>query len=145
MTQFLVLLYAALDTLAWLASPDSEATGKGFQDWTDRYLLPDSSLPCTSADLWGARCGVLHTHGAESRSSASGKARQIWYYGRDRSKQHIEEAMSGRADIVAVRTVDLIEAFAKAAKRFSDDLGRDPELASRAQAKVTRWLQWVPA
>src|SRR5438045_609045 len=63
----LVLLYAAIDIVASLES--GKASGSAFMAWSDKYLLQGTSLPCTASDLYGARCGILHTLSAESNMS----------------------------------------------------------------------------
>src|SRR4051812_2144145 len=76
----LVLLYTAIDVAAWLSNDDPTArVGKRFMAWVDQYLLKAKPLPCTSADLYAARCGVVHTLTADSDLSDQGKARRICY------------------------------------------------------------------
>lgn len=142
--QLLVLLYAGIDTLGWLATTSDWATGESFKKWVDRYMLPDGPLTCTSEDLWAARNGLLHTATAKSKLTAHGKARQIWYYGKERSEKFLSSKIAGRTDIVAVRTVDLIEAFANGAIRFTKALEKDPQLAARVNQRAALWLRWMP-
>jgi hypothetical protein len=76
----LIVLYSAIDITAWLANDDTSAgVGKRYMAWVDQYLLKAKPMSCTSADLYAARCGVLHTLTAESDMNAKGKARQIAY------------------------------------------------------------------
>lgn len=79
---FLVIVYSTIDTFGFLNAPvgQTEATGDSFRAWTGRYLLPRAMDPYTPEDLWGARCGVLHTFGTASRWARQGKARQLQYY-----------------------------------------------------------------
>lgn len=142
--QLLVLLYAGIDTLGWLGTTGDWATGESFKKWVDRYMLPDSPLTCTSEDLWAARNGLLHTATAKSKLTARGKGRQIWYYGKEPSKKFLSSKIAGRTDIVAVRTIDLIEAFGNGAVRFTKALGKDPQLAARVNQRAALWLRWVP-
>ena len=60
-TESLVLLYAGIDALAWLALPSGDVNGSDFVKWVNTYLLPDSGLQCTAEDIWAARCGLLHS------------------------------------------------------------------------------------
>src|SRR5262245_17794796 len=63
----LLLLYSGVDSLGWLyAKDESERPGRRFTKFVDRFLLPGSKLNCNSADLWAARCAVLHTMTADS-------------------------------------------------------------------------------
>jgi hypothetical protein len=99
-SQLLILLYSAVDTLAWLEAPNADVTRKDFIAWADRYLLRQSSLECTAEDLYGARCGLLHTHGPDSGRARSGLARQIWYYTKERSHDFLLRQIGTRTDIV---------------------------------------------
>jgi hypothetical protein len=140
----LTVLYAGIDTLAWLDTSHAWATGDDFKAWVDRYLLPGSGLRCTAHDFWAARCGLIHTRTAESRDMVKGGARQVWYYGRGRSERLLRQITKRRSDVVAVRIVSLITAFGKGSVRFANDIDRDPVRAERVKAKATKWLQWMP-
>lgn len=143
-SQVLVLLYSAIDTLGWLATASDRASADSFREWVDTYMLPGSSLSCTADDLWGARNGVFHTATPESTLSTQGKARQLWYYGEDRSADFLSMRIAGRTDIVGVRTLDLVEAFANGATRFAETVSRDSALAARVNQRAALWLKRVP-
>jgi hypothetical protein len=143
-TQALILLYSAIDTLAWLGTP-GDTTRTAFREWVDQYVLSGSSLACTSEDLYSARCGLLHTHTAESSSMARRNARQIWYWTGEKSRQLLEHEVGNRTDVVLVRVSDLVAAVAKGGERFVGDLAQDPARAALAQQKARLWLAWVPA
>jgi hypothetical protein len=75
----LVLLYSAIDVAAWLSNDDPNAgVGKRFMGWVDRYLLKAKPLHCTAADLYSARCGLVHTLTSDSDMSDKRKARRVW-------------------------------------------------------------------
>ena len=58
----LILIYAGIDSIAWLGAENvSGPVGVRFMAWVDRYLLTAKPLACTSADLYSARCGILHS------------------------------------------------------------------------------------
>ncbi len=144
-TQALILLYSAIDTMSWLDTPNPHTTATAFRQWVDQYLLPNPRLPCTSADLYSARCGLLHTHTAESASTIAGSAREIWYWTGKESLDLLKYQAAGRTDVTFVRFSDLVEAFADAAERFAMALDQHPTRAKAAQDKARRWLAWVPA
>lgn len=141
--QALVVLYAAIDNLAWLGSEGDEITGKTFIEWVERYMVPGSPLPCNGMELYAARCALLHTGTAESRLSRRRAARQIWYYGSGRSQEFLNQEITDRTDVVGVRVVELVEAFAGGATRFADALAADDTLGNRARERAKLWLQWV--
>ncbi len=79
-TPSLVLLYTAIDITSWLRYGDSiKKVGDRFRKWTDTYILPYLKSKCSSSDIYGARCGILHTFSAESILSNKGAAKQILY------------------------------------------------------------------
>ncbi|WP_122386807.1 hypothetical protein [Pseudomonas syringae group genomosp. 7] len=82
--QALILMYSTMDSLGLLLStPDQKyATGKTFKAWAGAYFLPHANpeLDVTANDLWGARCGVLHTFTAEFNEEQLKGTRQVQYY-----------------------------------------------------------------
>ncbi|MBI5934972.1 MAG: hypothetical protein HY867_14800 [Chloroflexi bacterium] len=143
MTQLLIILYSAIDTMAWVGLPSGDITRKGFKDWVNHYLLPGTPLQCTADDLYSARCGILHSHTSESSDTSKGAARQIWYYGKEKSKKYIFDQIGNRTDVVAVRVVDLILAFGDGAFRHIEDIAKDSEKSKIALERATKWLGWI--
>lgn len=143
MTQLLVLLYSAIDTMAWVSLAEGDVERKDFKEWVEQYLLRESSLPCTADDLYSARCGLVHTNTAESSSTNKGAARQIWYFGKGASEEFLKTQIGDRTDVVAVRVVDLILAFSDGAFRCIEDLMQNSRRNTIALEKINRWLAWV--
>src|SRR4051794_40413015 len=58
----LILLYSCIDIMANLDLPRSLQEGRrtDFIRWAEEYLLEESDLPCSGAELYAARCGLLH-------------------------------------------------------------------------------------
>jgi len=77
----LILLYSGIDAMAWLDRPlnQPDVHPDDFIEWIDKYLLPTSDLPCNSADLYGARCGLLHSHTGDSRKHRELKVKKLFY------------------------------------------------------------------
>ena len=144
----LVLMYTALDVFGSLLRPESEDDTKGdyFRKWVDDYMLSHCRVPYSAADLWGARCGLLHTHTAASRDSRHGKARQLHYY---RANVPLpvatQQAMKAAddEDRLFVDVDGLHSAFVAASHRFLTAVEPDSELKKRVlhhSAKVFgRW------
>ena len=130
----LLMLYASIDIMASLNRPESQSEVKSsdFIEWADRYLLCGTQLECSPEDLYGARCGLLHTYIAESRSSRVGEAKQIWY-ACDAFTAEEYWAWIDQADVppvVAVHVDDLFAAFRFAVERFKHRLLSDPRKAN---------------
>lgn len=77
----LVLMYALIDAMAWLSRDPAreDVTREDFIAWCDRYLLVPPDPACSGVDLYAARCGIVHSHVAESRLMRDGQARPLWY------------------------------------------------------------------
>jgi hypothetical protein len=136
----LALIYCGIDVFAALNRPAAQAgtTRHDFIEWCNRYLLPGNSLACTAADLYAARCAILHTYTSKSSHTRSGKARQIIYAWGKRSAKELQQIidLTGKSTHVAVHIETLAHAFEKAVHAFLHealaDTHRAPTLESRA-------------
>ena len=88
---FLIVLYSSIDTAGYLNAPKNicSASSATFKPWVEKFFIPHIKEQVTSADLWSARCAVLHTFSTVSDLSRSGKARQIQYYQGDPNKPEL--------------------------------------------------------
>jgi hypothetical protein len=136
----LVLMLMFIDACAWLARPTNRAdvTFADFVAWTEKYLLPDSRLECTAAELYGARCGLLHSLTGESQLHRRKKIRKISW---SRANGHdvytlIQKRMHEKFLPVAVGIDHLFWALGKALNNFGEDFETDGELAKRVADRV---------
>lgn len=142
-TQGLVVLYSAIDTLAWVNLPSGDVTRTVFKDWVDRYMLSTYPLPCTAEELYAARCALLHSHSAESKSSREGNARQIFYYGKDRSKEWIDSIVDGQTNVVVVRALDIKLSFGAGVQAFAMEVLTDISRAEQVRDRMRLWMTWI--
>lgn len=77
----LILIYSAIDFLAWLARPRAkdDVDRKQFIAWADRYIVAAGFSQCTATDLYSARCAHLHGNNFESSMTRKGDARAVLY------------------------------------------------------------------
>jgi tetratricopeptide (TPR) repeat protein len=77
----LALLYVGIDAFGALGRPvgKDRRVKEDFVQWADAFMVQPKGLPASGLELYGARCGVLHTLGAESQLSQMGKVRTIHY------------------------------------------------------------------
>ena len=133
----LVLLFAAIDQLAWVAGDKETIGNEGFKNWVQLYMIeknPELLSGATAADLWGARCGVLHTGAAESNDFRNGKASRIFYV------SNLGQVGSNDPTVLILSLEWLGTAFAAAIVWFLDDLQASPEKDRRAREKLSRML-----
>jgi len=145
----LILVYSAMDILASLSRPAhrDEAGRRGFIEWVKIYLLPGSKLTCTPEDLYGARCGLLHTYSAESRFSHEGKARQVYYAWGTADAEDLDATVgitSFRNLAVAVHIDELLIALKSGFQKFMKDVANDPERGQLVRMRVGKIFGPVP-
>jgi hypothetical protein len=135
----LTLLYSGIDVVASLEHTAS--TRYTFIKWVEEYLLKDATLPCTGADLYGARCGILHSFSAESELSKQGKARQIIYAWGTANAEDLASASKalGRNDC-AVHIRDLINALRVGSANYLEEIMLDPNREQKLKARANLWF-----
>lgn len=138
--QALIIFYSAIEALGLLDSESSNvrSTNKTFKNWAEKYLLTDQSLKFSSTDLWGARCGVLHTFMRESDLSREAKAKTLVYFSEKHPHVAAYEAATidiGKGEIIPVRLEQLVRAFYSGMSIFKADyeikISQDPTLDDR--------------
>lgn len=143
--QALVVLYSAVDTLAWVSVSTGDVTGADFCRWVDVYMKPQAQLACSAEDLYGARCALLHSGAAESKMSREGRANELWYVTSPHSVARLQayaQNAGNRAKIVYFTS--LVEAFANGVMQFSDDLASNPNRHAQCSDRIKRWVRFLP-
>ena len=142
----LLLVYTLIDIASWLDS-DEKSVKKRFIGWVDKYMLPNSTLQCSSLELYAARCGLLHNYSATSDLS-SNEVRRIFYAWRPSRAADLANlillntqilAKLGKEaveEIVAVQAEDIILALQTGVDKFLSDIAADSQSAQRAYAKA---------
>ena len=141
----LVLAYSLIDILASLSlSPGrDEVTGRDFAEWADKYVVPAGSPECTGADLYAARCGVLHSLTPDSRMSRRGEATRIvysWGVKRPYPRQKLEQHGIG---YVMLHVDTLCAAIDEAAATFWKEIEGNPERLALINGRADRLLRNV--
>ncbi|MCB2228650.1 MAG: hypothetical protein KQH53_18380 [Desulfarculaceae bacterium] len=139
----LVLLYSAIDILGWLDSSEEWASKKSFMAWANKYILIDNSLNCTDIELYGARCGLLHTFSPDSKLSKHGEVRRVAYAFAPAKVEELRrsiEAIEWSDKLVAVHVGDLYERWQIGVERFLEDLNKDQARKSKVYYKVSKFF-----
>lgn len=145
----LILVYSAMDILASLDRPPHkrEAGRQGFIDWVNTYLLPGSKLACSAEDLYGARCGLLHTYSAESQHTHEGKARQVFYGWGTAKVEELKaatEITSFKDRAVTVHVDDLLVALKSGFQKLMHEVVSDPVRGERVKQRAAKIFGPVP-
>lgn len=137
----LVLIYSGIDVLASLERQPSEGTKASFVRWCEDYLLKAKPLHCTGLELYGARCGVLHTFAAESDLSRSGQVREVIYAWGNANKEDLQAASMrlNRGD-VAIHLDDLVEAFRLGTAAYFEEVEQDSQRTTTIRTQAGVWL-----
>ena len=127
------LIYSGIDNLAWLTRDHDrpKVQRKDFVDFINKYLLPDPELTCTSAELYSARCGLLHCNTAESDISRSGKARCLIYTTGLSPEEEVYEHLrpESRGRHVVVHIGKLYKAYNKSIDKLNRRIGQESDFA----------------
>ena len=137
----LILIYSGIDIVASLEKSRGEGTASAFQRWANNYLLPEKNLGCSSKDLYGARCGIVHTFSAASDYSRSGKAREVvyaWGTASATNLRAISQAV-GR-DHIVLDVDELIKVFKNGVDRFFSELLEDPKRKALVAVNAGIWF-----
>jgi hypothetical protein len=143
----LMLLYAGIDVVAALERRPGEGTRTSFVRWVNSYMLKCRSLSCSALELYGARCGLLHTMAAESDLSRSGSVRQILYAWGTAMSQDLEKAslaLGSTHQYVSVHISDLIESYNEGVINYLKDVGTDEARLETVVSNAGIWVQHLP-
>jgi len=138
------LIYSAIDSLAALARPVGQAdtTKTEFLSWVDQFLLPSTGLACTAKDIYGARCGVLHTYSPDSATRRKGAAKALVYYWRSGPAADAEVPLPKDTIVIAIE--DLFSAFKNAVDKFFKEISSDDNLWQRVEYNRKELLCYKP-
>jgi hypothetical protein len=142
----LVLIYSGFDTFGLLAASPAvlDATGDTFKQWCEKYILPRIKSvegdPVTALDLWGARCGILHTSTPLSKLEREGKAHQIWY--QFVGKAGMNFIMDSKLPPLGLDIQNLALAFKEGGIACITDIHQDAAAFQIADARAQHFLRW---
>jgi len=121
-----ILMLSAIDAMAFLVIPESQqdVRAEDFITWADQYIRFPGKEQLTGADLYGARCAMLHSFGAQSRMSRNGQCRVILWM--DKAVPPIIFRPEVQPGYVMVSIPALRDALFEGMDRFLVNLYKDP-------------------
>jgi hypothetical protein len=139
-----ILIYSGIDAMAYLDMPDGQldVTRSDFERWADNYIRCPCKEQVSGLELYGARCGMLHTHTIISQLSRQGKVRQIGYM--DKSVPEVRYNPAVSKDLVLVSVEGLAEAFFAGVDRFLIEAFADAEKATVAEQRLRTLVHLLP-
>ena len=139
-----ILILSAVDTMAYVSMPQAQqdVTRTDFMNWTDRYIRFPGTEQLTRADLYGARCAMLHSYGVRSRMSRQGDCRMVGYM--DESSPPIRFDPKVSKELVLVSIPALKEALYQGMEQFLNDFYGQPETAKLADERFNTIVGQFP-
>jgi hypothetical protein len=142
----LTLIYSAVDALAALARETVSTRGsrREFTEWVNLYLLPELAMDLSALDLYGARCGIVHTYSPASDLARDGRARLLVYKWREghRPDDPVLEERSRTAAVVEIEA--LAEALERAVAAFEQAVLNNAALRVCVERNVKDLLCYEP-
>lgn len=139
------MAYVCIDTMAFLALPTGRDK-QGRQDfiaWADAYLEghPDQPYQYSGADLYGARCAVLHAFSSEvDYHQQNPQVKTFGYH--DGGKHAYDPAVNER--LVIIGTASFLNDVVKAIESFMEACKADANLRGRVEARLPTVLAVFP-
>lgn len=139
------LMYSTIDAISALtrAREKTKTDRTVFKSWVDKYV-PIGKLNCTAADLYGGRCGLLHTYSPESDLSREGVAKTVIYKWRAGPEPDRSALPSVRPDAIVLCVEDLWGALREGVESFLKDVERTPQLHERVLYHAQELLCYRP-
>lgn len=138
----LILTYSGIDAMAWLDRPadHEDVTPDDFIAWVNTYLLPESGLNCSAEDLYGARCGMLHSHTAESRRHRQLLIRKLFYHRMvdEKPLALVQIRMNEKFLPVSVNVDRLVFFFSEGVERFVARLNAEPDRERLVRERILK-------
>lgn len=121
-----ILILSAIDTMGYLAMPEDQqdCQKQDFINWAEQYIRFPCREQLSGADLYGARCAMLHTYGSQSKMSRDGVCRVILWTSHAVPPIMVHPATPG---YVMASVPGLRDSLFEGIDRFLIDIFRDPE------------------
>lgn len=144
---YLMMFYASIDIFAYVyAGGDDTKSGERFRSFCDKYITVNLD-GAKSADLWGARCSILHTASPGSTHSRKGRARELlysWGTGSVKINQKVIAESCTPEKYWAVSIESLEMALCNGMESFAQDLLSDPVLNKMCMDRVNKSYSMIP-
>jgi hypothetical protein len=121
-----VLVLSAIDAMAFLGMSEGQqdVSKSDFVKWAEEYIRFPGENQLTGLDLYGARCAMLHSFGAQSKMSREGQCRVILWM--DKAVPPIIFRPDVAPGHVVVSILALKDALFAGMDRFLIDAYRNP-------------------
>jgi hypothetical protein len=140
--QALIIMYSAIDTMAWSCRDAGDADRNEFYAWCVRHMECDD-LGITPLDLYAARCSMLHSNSVHSDSTESGTSLPLHYVFGPRSKPLQDYAPPTAQEWIVVDLEVLFDRFETATWEFRKRAMIIPTVRDVVSRRIERWLRFT--
>lgn len=131
-----ILTLSAIDAMAYLGLPSGkkEVHRNDYIEWVDRYMKtdPKQSYQYKGIDLYGARCGIVHRYGVESRLSDNDKCKIFSYH--NGSEHYYKPQIDKKLVLISIPR--FTNDFFKAVQEFLRAARHDNDLKARIDSRI---------
>ena len=144
-TSAVAMAFVCIDTMTYLSLPVGRETqlGSDFIAWVDKYLKGHEEQPYQyrGADVYGARCALLHAFGSESAFHEKyEEAKKFGYH--DGGKHAYDPAKNEQ--LVIIGTASFLNDVVEAVSIFLEDCQKNAGLRARVEGRLPRVLATFP-
>jgi len=145
-TGALVLFFAYCDAVGSLLRPKNcnRTSSLYFKKFVRDFVLPKCCTDISPDDLWGARCGMLHTYSPYSDLSEKedSSVRKIVYVGSRKQADLCEELLTEEKqnDLLFIDPYDLFNGFIEGIVSFLKAVDRDEALRDRVLFHAEKFI-----
>lgn len=126
----LILIFSGIDAMASLEKNDTRIDGKErFVNWVSEYMH-FTDWPEAGLELYGSRCGLLHTYGPVSTLSEKGNVRLISY------TSSVGQNVMQSTDLVLLSVERLTFEFFGGLAKYLEALASDSSKREKAMPRI---------
>lgn len=140
-----ILTYSGIDTMAYLSMPSNQedVTKGDFIAWAEKYINFPGKEQLTGLEIYGARCGMLHTYSVFSKLSREGKCRVMGYMDKKPGPPVMYKPKISK-DLVMISIKALTDAFFNGVDKFLVDLFADKQKGKVAEERFKKLVHTIP-
>ena len=140
--QALIIMYSAIDTMAWSCKDIGDAERKDFYAWCERHMeLEDIGI--TPLDLYAARCSMLHSNSVHSWNTEMGNCLPFFYVTNPGSKPLQDYAPLSAQEWIVVDLHVLLERFWSGCMEFRRRAMLRPQIRDIVTRRIQQWLHFT--
>ncbi len=140
-----ILTLSAIDAMAFLGMPISETETKRdyYVEWVNKYMKTANNQPYQyqGIDFYGARCGIVHRYGVQSRLSEQGLCKYFSYHN---GSEHIYKP-DVDSNLILISIPRFTQDFFRAVQEFIKDIQLSDDLRDRVNSRIESLFRVVPA